>query len=469
MGLVRRGRHHGDMDKLSTAETAAGLRRDPDRKMAAGVCEGAGRFFGMDPVVFRVVLAVLALTGGLGLVIYGIAWLLVPTEGDDEQQSEAHRLLSGRVEGTALTAVLVALVGCGLFLSLLGSTGNLTFSLVLLTALAGAMHWSRQRGRAAPEPPETAAPPAPRPPPPPVVMAWWKEPHPPVYLWGPDDTAHEHRKAAAHHRARRRQRRNRSWLSGMVFTLAVLAGFARMAVRWHVEPFSTSLEAGLAVALAVFSLGFLISAWLGRLGGGTVTLVVLTTALLVGAAALPKSIGADWQHEVIWRPVSATALTGSYELGAGRVGLDLSGIRPKSGQSLRTAVAVGAGQLIVTVPSNITVRINYEIGLGDTELPGDAGKDVNVRPDISGTVSYPASGSETNSASGTGANSGSGTESNSASGAGSRPGSSTESRPGPESRSGPKSRSDPRSTSARGGTITVKAEVGVGQLKVVKE
>src|SRR4051794_24332468 len=100
-------------DELATADATV-LRRAHDRKMIAGVCEGAGRFFGMDPVVFRVVLAVLALTGGLGLVVYGVAWLLVPAEGDGPRESEAHRLLSGRVEGPALTAVLFALVGCGL-------------------------------------------------------------------------------------------------------------------------------------------------------------------------------------------------------------------------------------------------------------------------------------------------------------------------------------------------------------------
>ncbi len=90
------------------------LRRSREHKVISGVCGGLGRYCDLDPVIFRVVLAVLGAAGGLGLVAYGFAWLLIPSYGEDE--NEGRRLLSGRVEGPALTAVLAALVGCGLFL-----------------------------------------------------------------------------------------------------------------------------------------------------------------------------------------------------------------------------------------------------------------------------------------------------------------------------------------------------------------
>ncbi|MGX9228364.1 PspC domain-containing protein [Streptomyces albus] len=57
------------------------LRRSRTHKIAGGVCGGMGRYFDLDPVIFRVPLVVLSVVGGLGLVSYGFAWLLIPAEG----------------------------------------------------------------------------------------------------------------------------------------------------------------------------------------------------------------------------------------------------------------------------------------------------------------------------------------------------------------------------------------------------
>jgi phage shock protein PspC (stress-responsive transcriptional regulator) len=46
--------------------------------MVSGVAGGLGEYFGVDPVIFRVLFAVLSFFGGVGLVMYGLAWLLVP-------------------------------------------------------------------------------------------------------------------------------------------------------------------------------------------------------------------------------------------------------------------------------------------------------------------------------------------------------------------------------------------------------
>ncbi len=48
--------------------------------MVAGVCGGLGRYCDVDPVIFRIVLGVLSATGGIGLIFYGFAWLLLPLE-----------------------------------------------------------------------------------------------------------------------------------------------------------------------------------------------------------------------------------------------------------------------------------------------------------------------------------------------------------------------------------------------------
>ncbi|MDX3239998.1 PspC domain-containing protein [Streptomyces sp. ME03-5709C] len=382
------------MTEQDTQTEAAGappgprLARCRERKLIAGVCEGAGRSFGIDPVVFRIVLGVLALTGGLGLVAYGLAWLLVPLEGETE--SEAHRLLSGRVEGAALTAVLVALVGCGLFLSMLGSGGNLAFSLGLLAAFAGAVYWSVHQRQAAEAPAQPAAPPPTQPPPQPARAAWWKEtavedvsavPGPGGYLWGPDDGPADVRRDRREWRDRRRAaRREGTWLGMLVFLLAAAAAAAGLAASWSSRPLATSLQIGLGSALAVFGLGFVVSTWWGRLGGGTVFMVLLTTALLVGSTTLPRSVGTDWRERT-WTPATLSAVRDSYELGAGRATLDLSKLRP-GGRTVSTRVQVGAGQLVIGIPQDVTLRIRLQVGLGDLQLPGEKDKDIDVQPGL---------------------------------------------------------------------------------------
>jgi phage shock protein PspC (stress-responsive transcriptional regulator) len=48
-----------------------------DRKIA-GVCGGLGEWLEIDPVFFRVAFILLALAGGLGILVYLVLWLVVP-------------------------------------------------------------------------------------------------------------------------------------------------------------------------------------------------------------------------------------------------------------------------------------------------------------------------------------------------------------------------------------------------------
>ncbi len=56
------------------------LRRSND-KMIAGVCAGLAEYFGVDPVIVRIVFVALALLHGPGIVLYGILWLVMPGPG----------------------------------------------------------------------------------------------------------------------------------------------------------------------------------------------------------------------------------------------------------------------------------------------------------------------------------------------------------------------------------------------------
>lgn len=50
------------------------LQRDPDDRVVAGVCAGVARQIGVDPLVMRVATVVFAFAGGVGIVLYLLAW-----------------------------------------------------------------------------------------------------------------------------------------------------------------------------------------------------------------------------------------------------------------------------------------------------------------------------------------------------------------------------------------------------------
>src|ERR671935_677467 len=58
------------------------LTRARDDRLIAGVCGGLGKYFGVDPVLFRVAAVALVFFGGAGVLLYLAAILLIPQEGE---------------------------------------------------------------------------------------------------------------------------------------------------------------------------------------------------------------------------------------------------------------------------------------------------------------------------------------------------------------------------------------------------
>ncbi|MDW7733393.1 MAG: PspC domain-containing protein [Methanolobus sp.] len=58
------------------------LRRSKDKRMIAGVCGGIGEYIGVDPVVIRLLWAIITIFsfGIIGVVAYIIAWFIIPEE-----------------------------------------------------------------------------------------------------------------------------------------------------------------------------------------------------------------------------------------------------------------------------------------------------------------------------------------------------------------------------------------------------
>jgi phage shock protein C len=58
------------------------LVRPRSERMITGVCGGLGLYFGVDPVIVRLLFVVLALSTGLTLILYPILWLIMPEAAD---------------------------------------------------------------------------------------------------------------------------------------------------------------------------------------------------------------------------------------------------------------------------------------------------------------------------------------------------------------------------------------------------
>jgi phage shock protein PspC (stress-responsive transcriptional regulator) len=88
--------------------TARRLTRSSSDRVIAGVAGGLGRYFGIDPVVVRVMFVVLVFFGGAGFVGYAAAWLLVPYDNAPEDRHGAGAI--ARRLGLALGVIALAFV-----------------------------------------------------------------------------------------------------------------------------------------------------------------------------------------------------------------------------------------------------------------------------------------------------------------------------------------------------------------------
>jgi len=64
------------------------LYRSETNRVLAGVAGGLGEYFGIDPLLLRILFILLAVFGGGGVIIYLILWLLIPSEKDTARDPE---------------------------------------------------------------------------------------------------------------------------------------------------------------------------------------------------------------------------------------------------------------------------------------------------------------------------------------------------------------------------------------------
>jgi signal transduction histidine kinase/phage shock protein PspC (stress-responsive transcriptional regulator) len=83
---ARENRPLGDLSQAQSGERPLGdrppLRRDPDRKLVAGVASGIARTLGIDPLLVRVGFVIATIASGLGVPLYLLGWIfMAPASG----------------------------------------------------------------------------------------------------------------------------------------------------------------------------------------------------------------------------------------------------------------------------------------------------------------------------------------------------------------------------------------------------
>ena len=113
------------------------LYRSVSDRYIAGVCGGFAEYFNIDPNLVRIVWAILALMGGIGVVAYIAAWIIVPENPEPAAvvEKKATPKNAGMVAGIILIALGLALLGDQLNLRYMFPWGFNVFDSGVLLAL----------------------------------------------------------------------------------------------------------------------------------------------------------------------------------------------------------------------------------------------------------------------------------------------------------------------------------------------
>jgi phage shock protein PspC (stress-responsive transcriptional regulator) len=312
------------------------LVRTNQGRWLGGVSAGLGRYFDVNPLVYRIAFAALALAGGTGLLLYLAAFLVIPDEDADESIA-VEALRTRRDQPWLLLGVGLLAFGALFALSearFWPGSGNFWLAGVLGGAAIVWWHVSK-RDRTTGAPAEEVSPT------PPTAT---RRPKPPS-LFAPVIGA----LLAA---------------SGVFGLLAVL------------DVYDVDLEVAFAAGVALIGAAVAVGAVTQRRVGGLVVVGLLLLAAFGVAATTPVSIS-EGAGEKTERPLSAVALQPSYELGVGALELDLRSVELDAGTTSVEA-SVGAGELVITVPDDVALEIDAHAGVGEIDLLGDRDDGIDV-------------------------------------------------------------------------------------------
>jgi phage shock protein PspC (stress-responsive transcriptional regulator) len=356
---------------MTTSETFSGfppppasghrlLRRNRSNRVAAGVSSGLGDYFGVDPVLFRVLFATSAFFGGAGILAYLLAWAAIPEEGTQ------HAPIDGWVSALRRRRVpvwLVVIVG-GLFLWLAAFSWWAPGPLfpVLAVVVLMVVFFTRREFKTT-TPPATApisfakadsqatetdpaAPPAEQP-------TWVRD----ARAW-----FDESREAA-------RRRRRRSLPIRLAVLVALVADLTTLGIADAVH--GVQFQWYFWSVLMILAAGMLAGLVSRRWSWSLLSLVPLAVIGAVGFAGSHASLH-DGIGQREWKPTTAPAA--QYKLMFGQGILDLRDL-PAVTSPTSIDVTLGAGQVKIIAPKsmNLTVLANLHFGQLDVDSHNRSG------------------------------------------------------------------------------------------------
>jgi phage shock protein PspC (stress-responsive transcriptional regulator) len=405
------------------------LVRPRQGRYIAGVCAALARATNTDPVLWRVLLAVLGILSGVGVLLYLIGWLIIPAEGDTASPIES--LLGKGRSGMAPLAVVV--LGAAAVLSFAFIVHDGMRAAVLAAAvILGAILLIKRSGSsssteaatfpaaAAPGPvpppagttPPTAqftapsygpppftapaastateepvtAPLPPLPPEPPAAPSYssappaegYRPPFAPHGPWGPSGQQAQQQPERQQRQPRPpRPPRERSKLGRLTF-FAVVVVIGLMAVLDNAGA-HIAISAYFAAALVTVALGLIVGAWFGRARG--LIFLALIVSLGLAASTSAERFGSQFGNSV-YRPATLAAVADRYDFTAGNATLDLRDV-DFDGQQQTVTATMKVGQLKVLLPPNVDTTATVQLKNGRAVVLGHELDDHNVDTTVS--------------------------------------------------------------------------------------
>jgi phage shock protein PspC (stress-responsive transcriptional regulator) len=327
-----------DNSTLDDAPARRLVRVDEGRWLG-GVAAGLGRYFDVNPLVYRIAFVALAFAGGTGILLYLAAWLVIPAEGS-EDSTAVQALREHRDRPWLLLGVGLLLFGAVLVLSesdLWTGVGNIWLAALLGGAALLWWHLAHRDERPAPTPAApaqdatttaVARPPQPQPPP---------------------------------------QRQRKPSLAAPVLgvLLAVAGILGLLAV---LDVYDIDLDLAFAASVAIVGAAIAIGAFTGFRVGALVALGLVLLGGFAFTASLPVPLSAGIGDKVD-RPLDVAVLEQSYEYGIGDYELDLTNVRLAERET-HVDVSLGIGALMVTVPDDVAVEVDAHAGAGEVLVFG---------------------------------------------------------------------------------------------------
>lgn len=175
------------------------------------------------------------------------------------------------------------------------------------------------------------------------------------------------------------QGRGRGVARAVGIGLLVIAGLFGFGALVTGAAFVTGLGYGLIVAGGIVAIGIALVAISFR--GGAKWLIVPALALSLGvgvAAAADLDLDGGIGNRT-YRPASASAIPADgYELGVGRLAIDLRGIDWTPTRVLDLDVRLGAGEAVIAVPSDVCVVADAHAGAGNLRIAGQQADGMDV-------------------------------------------------------------------------------------------